>query len=115
MNETLTLKKGEFLLREGDPSTEMYLLTSGHLSILKGIGEEEREIGKIHPNQLVGELSFLDRGPRSASVLADTDCTLVIIKRAKFDELLNSQQEWFKKITLTLVERLRKANERIKI
>lgn len=115
MSETLSLKKGEFLLREGEPSNEMYLVTSGHLAIIKGLGEEEREIGKIHPNQLVGELSFLDNGPRSASVLAQSDCTLVVIKRDKFEQLLNSQQEWFKKITLTLVQRLRKANERIKI
>lgn len=115
MSEILSLKKGEFLLREGDPSNEMYLLTEGHLTIIKGSGEEERQIGKIHPNQLVGEISFLDNGPRSASVLAQSDCTLVVIRKEKFEQLLNSQQEWFKKITLTLVERLRKANERIKI
>lgn len=115
MSETITLKKGEFLLLEGEESQEMYLLVEGQLSVLKGMGEHEREVSKIFPKQLVGEISFLDGEPRSASVLAQSDCKLIVIRRAHFNEVIDNQQDWFKKLALTLCDRLRKASERAKV
>jgi CRP-like cAMP-binding protein len=65
--------------------------------------------------ELVGEMSFLDGHPRSASVKAITECTLVVVPHEKFTALIQSHPKWFKALINTLLDRLRKANARVKI
>ena len=51
----------EYLIREGEESTEMYYLQSGTLAIFKRKGDQEHQIGTIIAGELVGEMSFLDK------------------------------------------------------
>lgn len=113
--ETIKLIPGEFLLHEGEESTEMYYLQSGTLSVLKRKGDSVQQIGTIISGELVGEMSFLDKEPRSASVKALTDSVLVVIPVDKLDSAMNGQPKWFSALLHTLTDRLRKANARIRI
>lgn len=115
MADTLYLKPKEYLLREGDESANMYYLQSGTLAVYKLKGQAEHQIGTIYAGELVGEMSFLDRKPRSASVRAIQECTLIIVPIAKFQSYLDKQPAWFKALLDTLLDRLRRANTRIKI
>lgn len=116
MSDILKIKAGEILIREGDASTEMYYLQSGSLSVVKQKGEEtEVQIGIISEGELVGEMSFLDNRPRSATVRALDECMLVKIPRDKYEQVLNSNPKWMKSLLNSLIERLRAAKARIKI
>jgi CRP/FNR family cyclic AMP-dependent transcriptional regulator len=115
VNETKKLLPGEFLLHEGEESFEMYYLQSGSLSVIKRKGDSQQAIGTIMAGELVGEMSFLDKQPRSASVKAITECLLIVIPHERLDATLESLPKWFTALQNTLLDRLRKANARIKI
>lgn len=115
MSETRVLAPNEYLIRENEESSEMFLLQSGTLAVLKRQGDVEKQIGTIYSGELVGEMSFLDRSPRSASVRAMTEAELVIIPIVKFEQYFTQQPAWYKALVNTLLERLRKANVKIRV
>ena len=79
---------GEEVLRAGEPSTELFFLKRGKVSVII-----ENEEGKRHrvvtysPGMAFGEVAFLDRSPRSATVHADTDVACDVLDVASFDAL----------------------------
>ena len=115
MSESIKLGPNEYLMREGEESTEMYYLQSGTLAIFKRKGDQEHQIGSIIAGELVGEMSFLDKHPRSASVKSMSDSVLIVIPVEKLEQILKTSPKWFSALLLTLAERLRKANARIRI
>jgi len=114
-SETIKVPKGDYLIREGEESTQMYFLQKGSMSVLKRIGDSEKQIGTIYAGEVVGEMSFLDKQPRCASVKAISDCELVAIPVAKFEKFFDDLPVWYKALIHTLLERLRRANARIRI
>jgi CRP-like cAMP-binding protein len=114
-NEVRQIVKDEYLLRENESSNEMYFLQNGTLGVFKNKGGVEKQIGTVYSGEVVGEMSFLDGEPRCASVKALSDCDLIVIERDKFEKSLSGLPTWYKALVNTLLERLRKANQRIKI
>ena len=115
IKESLKLKAGDYLLHEGDESAEMYFLQSGSLAIIKRKGDKVHQIGTIMAGELVGELSFLDKEPRSATVRAISESTLLVVPSDKLQGALDGQPKWFIVLMHTLTDRLRRANARIRI
>src|SRR5258707_15595865 len=60
-------ERGALLVQEGTRIDTLYLVLSGVLSISIG-GASGREIAKLGPGQIVGEMSFLEDRPASATV-----------------------------------------------
>lgn len=108
------LEKGDLLIREGEQSASMYWLQSGSLRLFKKKGNGFIELGVLHSGELVGEMSFLDDQPRSASVEALSKCDLIEIPRGKFDEVMKTLPSWLNSLVQTLVKRLRTTNNRLK-
>ena len=111
---TILLEAGKFLMREGEESSTMYLLVKGQLEVLKRKGDLEKPIGQINEGDLVGEISFLDNSPRSASVRALTNSEIFPIPRESFKETFSKLPDWYKTLHQTIVERLRKTTAKIK-
>ncbi len=111
-----TLKKFDVLIQEGERSTAMYLLQSGQLVVTKKKqGSEDIQLGFIYSGELVGEMSFLDNEPRSATVRAVSDCEVIEIPNALMEKVIDNQPAWFRTLLRTLTERLRKTNARVRI
>jgi CRP-like cAMP-binding protein len=108
------MKKGDVLMKEGEVSNSMYWVQTGTLRLFKKKGSGFIELGVVHSGEVVGEMSFLDSQPRSASVEALQPCDIVEIPRGKFDEFLNAQPSWMKSLVQTLVKRLRSTNNRLR-
>ena len=113
--DEIHLRTGEYLLREGEESSQMYYIQSGSLAVFKVKGGAEQQIGTLYKGELVGEMSFLDKEPRSASIKAIGDCTLTVIPSEKFERFLDKQPNWFRALIFTLLDRLRRANARIHV
>lgn len=66
------LSEGDVLVREGDPATDLFLVRTGSLEVLKAEKRREREhrIATVLPGEVVGELALFDELPRSATVRA---------------------------------------------
>lgn len=108
------LVKGDLLMKEGETSNSMYWVQSGTLRLYKKKGTGFIELGVVHSGEVVGEMSFLDNQPRSASVEALQPCDIVEIPRGKFDEFLAAQPSWMKALVHTLVKRLRTTSNRVR-
>lgn len=111
-DNTKIVKKGEYLITEGGTSSEMYWVLSGHFIITKMNQDDQNVIiGNIFPGELVGEMSFLDSLPRSASVKAEEDSEILVIPHKKFVNVFDNQPAWFRSLMRTLSKRLRSANK----
>jgi MFS family permease len=78
--EPFDLDAGATLLREGDPGDRAYLLEEGEL-----VAEQAgREIGRVRPGAVVGEIALLRDAPRMATVRAVTKSRLLTIERDEF-------------------------------
>ena len=110
----IKLDKGQVLIQEGDNSLSMYWLQEGSMRVFKKKGQGFIELGVVHKGELVGDLSFLDNKPRSASVEALTPCTLVEIPRGNFEAYMQKQPSWMHSLIQTLANRLRAGNNRIR-
>lgn len=100
------LDKGEVLFHEGDPPGNIYLVKKGSLSATKN----NHQVGVVHTNEFVGEMSHISGGNRTATVTAAEDCELIEIPSGSFDLLLFSKPAWSKALMKTLTNRLMSAN-----
>jgi CRP/FNR family transcriptional regulator, cyclic AMP receptor protein len=107
-------RPGQFLFREGEPSQCMYLVKKGSIGIRKRKGGAQIEIAKIYSNEVIGELSFFDRQPRSASAVALTEVEVLEIKFDQLDKIYKGVPDYLKTIMASVADRLRKANEMIR-
>ncbi|CAM2010681.1 CPBP family glutamic-type intramembrane protease [Acanthopleuribacter pedis] len=81
---------GEVLAREGEHTMELLLIERGSVSISKGIGgdtEAPYVLTEIVAPATLGELAFLDRAPRTATIRALDAVHLVRLDRPEFDAL----------------------------
>lgn len=115
MASQVKLTANQVLLKEGEHSSAMYWVQNGQLVVTKKRGSEDVILGHIYSGELVGEISFLDAEPRSATVKAVTDSELIMIPQETIDGIFKTQPKWLEILVKTLAERLRKANARIKV
>jgi len=74
--------KGEVIVREGEPGGSMFVISQGRVAI--AIGDERREVATIDTGGYFGEMSLLTGQPRTATVTARGDCTVLEISADVF-------------------------------
>ena len=98
---------GTEILREGEPGNHMYVVMAGKLSVLLG----DKVIANAAPGDIVGEMALINSETRSATVVADTDCTLAHIDQGSFDSLLKYVPDFTVHVMNVLAGRLSAAYE----
>jgi len=99
---------GTVLTRAGEPGDEFFLIIDG---TARADVSTDRHV-LLHPGEFFGEMSLLDGGPRSATVVADTSARLLVISRRHFSALLRDVPGLTQTILVTLSRRVREAEER---
>ena len=107
-------KPGQYLFQEGEHSRSMFLIRKGTIAIRKTKAHNEIELGRLHANEVLGELSFFDRHPRSASAVALTDVEALELSFESLDQIYAKVPDYLKTIMSSVAARLRKANEQIR-
>ena len=80
---------GEVLCRQGSVGDELFIIGRGELEILVMDDEgNERIVGMLGEGDYTGEISFIRRIPRTATVRAQSDVEVHILRRLDFDALL---------------------------
>ncbi len=97
----------ETIITEGDHGDSLYLIVEGTVRVHRGAVT----LAELGPDDYFGEMSILDGEPRSASVTANTDCSLLCISQADFHDILSRHHEVALTIIKTLTQRLRVADE----
>ena len=107
-------KTGQFIFKDGDTPKSMFLIRKGTIAIQKVKGDRAIELARIFSNEVLGELSFFDRQPRSASAIALTDVELMEIPFEDLDKVYINVPDYLKTIIASVAERLRRANDTIR-
>lgn len=105
-SDDVEVPKGKVLVEEGKPGHEFFLIIGGNASVKRG----KREIAKLGPGQYFGELALLDRGPRSASVVAKDDMEVLVLGQREFAGVIDEVPSLAHKLLTTMAQRLRDAD-----
>lgn len=108
------LKAGDTLFHKGDTGDGCYRLDSGLLKVcLPSPKGEEGIIAILRPGAIVGDLAVIDGLPRSASIIALTDCELHFISQVVFQRYAREHPEIYQHLAKMLAARLREADDNI--
>jgi bacteriocin-type transport-associated protein len=107
---------GSVLIREGEPIEVIYVLLDGQLSVtLQALGG--KEVARLRTGEVLGELSFLDSRPPSASVGAVEQVTVLSIPRDRLTARLEADPpfaaRFYRALGIFLASRLRKTQQRL--
>ena len=103
------LPAGQFIFKEGDRGTDMYVIESGSVEIFRGARTGEA-LAMLGPGDFFGEMAILEDEPRFASAVVSTPCRLRRIDRAHFTQLIAQDSEIAVRIMRKLAARLRRSN-----
>ena len=96
---------GATIVKQGVIGDSFYVVLTGQAKVVAN----KRTLNRLLPGDHFGEISLLDGGPRSASVVAETEMTLVIITQKDFLAMLRKDPE----ITVCLLEGMARTVRRL--
>ena len=105
------LEKDEFLIRFGEVENLMYVVKSGSFSISRKTKEGRIQLGRAEAGDVIGEMSLIKDGLRSADVQAEKPSVVHVIDAREFYSNIYNVPRWFMDLIKGLVERLRDTNE----
>ena len=102
--------KGEVLIRQGVPLENLFIVLSGLFSVVnENIGQ--RELARLGPGEIVGEMSFVDASPPSATVASLEPGTVLSIPRQALQNKLASDtafgSRFYRALAIFLSDRVR--------
>jgi CRP-like cAMP-binding protein len=99
---------GTTIFEEGEPSAEMYIVLAGELELQR----EGRAFDTVATGSIVGEMAMIDNAPRSATVIAKTNCRLVPIDEKRFELMVTHTPFFALHVMRVIVDRLRRTTDR---
>ena len=107
--DEVTVKAGKVLARQGEHGLEFLLIVEGKAHVER----DRKRIASLQPGDFFGEMSLIDGEPRTATVIAETPVTLLVIHRRVFGHILDTIPGIQKKVLITLSQRLREVDAAI--
>jgi CRP-like cAMP-binding protein len=101
--EPVRVAPGQAVVTEGAAGADFFVILEGRARVERH-GQKVAELG---PGGFFGDLALLDRAPRNASVIAETEMELAKLGQRAFDTLLDSVPGFAKKLLAGLARRLR--------
>lgn len=98
---------GQFVVRQGQVGTGLYLIVDGSVRVMRGADE----LAALGPGDFFGELSVIDQQPRNASVQAAESTTVLALASWDLLALLESDPALALNMIKGLVARIRAAGE----
>ncbi len=106
--EEVEVPAGKMLCEQGTVGREFFLIVDGRAAVRRN----NRKVATLGPTQYFGEMALLDRRPRSATVVAETDMTLLVLDQRQFNGLLDAMPSLARKMLAAMAIRLREADEK---
>ncbi len=102
-SDEVSVPTGTVILEQGAEGHEAYVILNGRV-VVKRNG---RKVATLGPGAIVGELSLLDHGQRSATAICETDCDLLVLSQGAFLGVVMDVPLLANKLLVTLVSRIR--------
>ena len=104
--EEVRVGPGRVLCEQDSIGREFFLIVTGTASVR----HNNRKVRTLGPGQYFGELALIDRRPRSATVVSDTDMDLLVLGQREFNSVLSTMPELSRKMLIAMAARLRDAD-----
>lgn len=106
--------KDEIILRQGEVGDSVFLIGAGSVeAILQAPDTPPVLLSELRRGEIFGEMAFVERRPRSATIRAKEPTTVLEILGAPFQDLIDDYPDIEFRLLLKITERLRNANEQI--
>jgi len=108
--------KDEYLCRAGDTSTKLFFIMSGYVSVMLPLeSRRQQRLATFDAGSAFGEFSIVDKLPRSANVVANTDVSCLVVEYSKLEQDKSEQANTIRftiinNLAQILVSDLRRAN-----
>ena len=103
----VSVKTGDLLIEEGAPGHALYIVLSGELEVTKRADGGDVVLAVRKAGEFLGEMSLIERAPRTASARATTDGEMLEIDAAAFQSLIETNPGFGTTILQTMAGRLR--------
>ena len=87
------LLDGEVLVREGDEADDVYVISSGELVATTHSAYGDVIVGRIGEGHVVGEVTVIAGGRRTATLTASGPAEVQVIRRAEFEQWLEDHPD----------------------
>jgi len=103
------LAEGEWLFREGDEGDTAFVIENGLLEICREGDNGRERVAQLGPGEMIGEMSLIDKLPRSASAFARLPTRLRVIDHTHLDEKLGDADPLLRLLLKMILKRYRSA------
>lgn len=94
------------IFSESQPGKDLYIIQSGEVSISKVVNGNEVTLALLKKGDMFGEMALLENKSRSASAIAHSDCRVMVVNLANFNQMVTTQPQMISRLTTTLADRL---------
>jgi len=98
------------IVTQGKTGFGMFTILSGHAEAVLELADGSKTVvNEFGPTDFFGEVTMLDGGPRTASVIATEATECLVLGRSEFISVMNNDAEMATEIAIALAKRLRRA------
>lgn len=105
-DEVRTIPAGQVIINTGDVANEFFVIRTGRVAVRIG----NRTLDTLGEGDVFGEMALIDSGPRSATVIAESDCAVTPVSEKQFLFMISEAPYFALSVMRVLVDRLRRAN-----
>jgi CRP-like cAMP-binding protein len=106
-SDEATLEPGRLLTRQGESGREAFVIVEGEAKVERN----GKKIATLGPGSCIGELSLLDKGPRTATVTAQTPLTVLVLGPREFSGVLEEVPSLSRKLMAGLASKVRELDK----
>lgn len=101
--DEVSLKPGQTLITEGQPTEAFFILESGHVNVTRG----GKPMSRLGPGDFFGEIGMLDRGKATATVVTDGPVEALVLSHTQFRDAIKSNDNLALQVIAAMAKRLR--------
>ena len=107
---SLSLADGDVLVEQGDAADNVYFIQSGTVTASKSTPQGEVVVGTVEAGQVIGEVTVVAGGLRTATLRASGPVEVLEIERSEFEAWLNGNPEMADSVSDQARERVDRTN-----
>jgi CRP/FNR family transcriptional regulator, cyclic AMP receptor protein len=101
----IDVRAGRPVVTEGEFGRHLYVIVSGTATVI----QKGKKLADLGPGDFFGELAFLDGAPRSATVAAKTDMTVIALGPREMDVIVDREPVIAKRLLEAMAHRVRRS------
>src|SRR5687767_9829038 len=101
--DEVSMKAGSLIVDQGQMGREAFVILDGTVTVKRN----GKKVATSGPGTIVGELSLLDHGPRTATVTAESDVTLLVLSQRTFLAVVDDVPALSHKLLSSLANKVR--------